>query len=342
MQWLALENPSAANAETLVILSNLKFVATQNQQLLRCCEIIIDNRYVRIEGHHPRPTPYPSPSIYTNSINLSRRTGSRRSSVSSGAASTATGGDGEDEGDTSRVSVADDAVVTSSYDFVTESPGIDILTDIYVPWTTVHRKKLYKQRTIPCTKDAVAFFDHTITVVQKSNETENKVEHDQLLTSIGNLTTDLKTNVYILLCKAKLATEKAAQPKGKAKAKGKTKVQGKAVEKTTSPQDEVTKPKEATVTDPDPDGKGKGKGKGKPKERLQSPAGKEESLFVSSSPRRSARIIRSRENSVLPPRQISRSSQVEPESQASMTSIEARRSRQKTRFVIEDSDEDEE
>ncbi|RSL58136.1 hypothetical protein CEP54_007921 [Fusarium duplospermum] len=237
------------------------------------------------------------------------RAQSRRGSMSSAAASTDGGGD------TGVVPIPSDRVQEAFSELRTGELQ-KILTALHDPFVTVNKKKLYVQRIINANTDARTFIEHITEVIKEKQvnpegQEADVAEHDErMLCYLDNMTPALKTDLYIQLNKAK---KKRDNPKVKAK-------------HAESPilidtNDSIIKalppvglaPRELggrTVLAPRP---------ARPcRQTSNSSQGNEQ-------PRR------------YPSRQTSRSSRVEgqsQQSQLSLTSVQARRSKQRTLFVI--------
>ncbi|KAF5529602.1 hypothetical protein FPHYL_14196 [Fusarium phyllophilum] len=217
----------------------------------------------------------------------------------------------------------------------------DTVTQLHGVFIQMNNKKLHVMRSITSAKDAQTFAQHVIKQIEEKQsdpagqEDAGLVERqDVILTSLKLLTPDLITDLYIMMNKAKKASDLKDQPeksnKGKRKAKGK---------KTKATRDATS----ADVTGGD-DG------------HHESDDGTENlnlepARTTSGGPSRQVSINSQASSPVkrsLRSRQISGSSGVGADavaasqhSQASTTTIQRRRSKQKTRFVISDDEEDE-
>lgn len=232
--------------------------------------------------------------------------------------------------------------VAQAYQTLIEGGEIfDTITQLHGIFVQMNNKKLYVMRTTTSAKDAQTFAQHIIKQIEDKQsdpagqeDTDLVERQDAILTNLKLITPDLMTDLYIMLNKAK----KSSDPKDQAEKsnKGKRKAKGK---KTKATRDETS----AEVTG---DGGHHESDDGTENRNLESTrttaGGPSRQLSLNSQASSPAkRSLRSR--------QISGSSGAGADavassqhSQASATTIQRRRSKQKTRFVISDDEEDEE
>ncbi|KAG5825007.1 hypothetical protein H9Q74_004898 [Fusarium xylarioides] len=326
LEWPDFQNPELASVSELVLSGQLRFIARQNQALMG----IVQNLYS---------------AIYKSQ--------SRRSSISSTGASS-------DAGDSihlrmpdknaKRVAQAYQTLIEGGeiYETVAQLHGIFTGLKIPDPWVPTTRpwpyifillnsKKLYVMRTTTSAKDAQTFAQYVIKQIedQQSNpagqeDTDLVERQDVILTNMKLLTPDLATDLYIMLNKAKKASDLKDQPDTtNRKATGKKKAK-------------VTQDRASAVLTGD--GGNHESDDGTENRNLESTRTTADGPFrqVSFSSQAGSPTKRS-----LRSRQISGSSGVGADaaassqhSQASATTIQRRRSKQKTRFALNDNDDD--
>ncbi|KAF5722887.1 hypothetical protein FMUND_2243 [Fusarium mundagurra] len=306
LEWPDFQNPELASVSELVLSGQLRFIARQNQALMG----MVQNLYSAIS-----------------------KSQSRRSSISSTGASS-------DAGDSVHLRMPDENAkrVAQAYQTLIEGGEIyETVARLHGVFVLLNSKKLYVMRTTTSAKDAQTFAQYVIKQIEDQQsdpagqeDTDLVERQDVILTNMKLLTPDLATDLYIMLNKAKKASDLKDQPdttKRKATGKKKAKVI----------QDRAS----AVLTG---DGGNHESDDGTEDRNLESTRTTAGGPFrqVSFSSQAGSPTKRS-----LRSRQISGSSGVGADaaassqhSQASATTIQRRRSKQKTRFALSDNDDD--
>lgn len=253
-------------------------------------------------------------------------------------------GASSDAGDSVHLRMPDENAerVAQAYQTLIEGGKIyETVAQLHGVFVQLKSKKLYVMRNTTSAKDAQTFAQHIIKQIKDKQsdpagqeDTDLVKRQDVILTNLKLLTPDLTTDLYIMLNKAKKANDLKDQPdktnKGKRKATGKKKA------KVT--QDRAS----AVLTGDGGHHESDNSTENRNLESTRTTAGGP-SRQLSLNSQASSPVKRS-----LRSRQISGSSGVGTDaaassqhSQASATTIQRRRSKQKTRFILSDNDEDE-
>ncbi|KAF5000574.1 hypothetical protein FGRMN_1655 [Fusarium graminum] len=224
----------------------------------------------------------------------------------------------------------DDPVVTVAYSALTDIKGEkhQLLVNLHRPLIETNNKKCHVKHTIIATNAAIEFIDHIKTTLTASDGDGNKHSDTALRKSIledlDHLNTDLYTNLYIDLNQGL----KKSKAKGKGKAIAKPKPKASVSTRSASPPMEHSSPmpartrsrtKHHIVVSSDEGSDDQGEGAATPTHGPD--PGPEKAPLASA-------------------RQISNTSQDNSNSQASLTSVELRRSHQSFRFEYNGHDDD--
>ncbi|KIL88072.1 hypothetical protein FAVG1_08955 [Fusarium avenaceum] len=314
LDWPDFEHPELATVGETVLSGQLRFVARQNQAVLN----MVQNLYTAIS-----------------------KSQSRRSSMSSTAASDKTG----DEPIDLTVAGGDGQQVIEAFNALISDAFRAVLSRFHADFVEINSKKLYVTRTLTSGKDAQAYLNYVTQTIEDKQadpagqEDMDLVEQqDQILSNLKALTPDLVTDLYIYFNKAKKETEHPKTSK-KGKTKGKSKGKGKQVEAPPVSGDEDY----AHSNDGDENHHHNNEGEASSgRSKSKSTSG----LTTSRQPSNTSQGSDNRRTTRLTSRQISRSSAITAEasqhSQASATTTERRRSKQRTRFIISDDEDDDE
>ncbi|KAM0200383.1 hypothetical protein ACHAPI_002808 [Fusarium lateritium] len=216
------------------------------------------------------------------------------------------------------------------------------LSRFHTDFVEINKKKLYVTRTLTSGKDAQAYVKFVTRAIEEKQanpagqeDAELVDQQDQILSNLKALTPDLITDLYIHFNKAKKETDHP-KPGKKSKAKGRSKGKGQQVEASTVSGDEDHSHGSEGDEDHLHDAEGEASsGPSKSKSSGSTTVRQTSNTSHDSGSRRTTRLTS---------RQISGSSGIDAgasqHSQASATTTERRRSRQRTRFVLSDEEND--